>query len=101
MRNLCSCILVIFGLWVTQACNKKGKNTAVVNTDSISSADSLNAINSSAKINTHLDNMDIQFVMQAAKGCIAEAELAKLALNRAQNKRVRNFGAIMIKDITK
>ncbi|MDF2430487.1 MAG: putative rane protein [Mucilaginibacter sp.] len=87
---------------VIQACNQRGTNTTTENTDSISSADSLNAIkDTSPKLNVPADKNDAQFVVEAAKGCMAEAAMGKLALHQAQNKRVKNFGAMMIKDIAR
>ncbi len=102
MRNLCfGMILLIFALTI-QGCTYKAKSGAPVSADSISSADSLKAVNDTAlKMSVPVDNNDVKFVTQTIQACITEAELGKLAIHNAQNKRVKNFGAIMIKDLNK
>ncbi|MDB5139941.1 MAG: hypothetical protein JWR12_1857 [Mucilaginibacter sp.] len=102
MRNLCLSVILLSALCMMQACNQRATNTTTENADSISSADSLNAIkDSSPKLNVPAEKNDAQFVIEAVKGCMAEAAMGKLAVRHAQNKRVKNFGAMMIKDITK
>jgi putative membrane protein len=100
MKRLSINILIIVSLLIIQGCNNKAKNYNVSNTDSISSDDSLNAVKNN-KINVPADKTDVQFAVEAAEGNITEVELGKLALKHAANKRVKNFGAMMIKDHTK
>jgi putative membrane protein len=44
---------------------------------------------------------DIEFVLDAAKGGLAEVELGKLASDRAQNDEVKKFAQRMVDDHTK
>jgi putative membrane protein len=102
MRSLCLSIALLTIVSTMAACNQRGKNNAPVSADSISSADSLKAVNdSSVKHNTPMDNSDVKFVTETIQACITEAELGKVAMHNAANKRVKNFGGIMIKDLNK
>ncbi|WP_259068941.1 DUF4142 domain-containing protein [Mucilaginibacter sp. X4EP1] len=102
MRNLCLGIALLVSVLIIQGCTFKAKSGVPVSADSISSADSLKAVNDSAtKISVSVDHSDITFVTQTVQACITEAELGKLAEHNAHNKRVKNFGAIMIKDLNK
>jgi putative membrane protein len=102
MRSLRLSIALLTIVSTMAACNQRGKNNAPVSTDSISSADSLKAVNdSSVKRNTPMDNSDVKFVTETIQACITEAELGKVAMHNAGNKRVKNFGGIMIKDLNK
>jgi putative membrane protein len=44
---------------------------------------------------------DSKFMVKAASGGMMEVELGQLAQQKAQNKRVKDFGAMMVKDHTK
>ncbi len=98
MKKLHLVIIILPALLLLQACMGNNKNT----TDNITKADSLTAVkDSSLKVNVAPDSVDIQFAAQAASGGITEVELGKMALHNGGNKRVKNFGAMMVKDRTK
>ena len=101
MKKLFFGISVVIALTSVQACNNRAKNAAEDDEDSISSADSINAVNSPDKISAPADSIDTRFVVGAVRACITEAALGKLATKNAQNKLVKNFGALMVKDIAK
>lgn len=44
---------------------------------------------------------DALFVTQVAEGCLAEIKIGLLAKQKGTDKRVKNMGAIMVKDLTK
>ncbi|NNU33843.1 DUF4142 domain-containing protein [Mucilaginibacter sp. S1162] len=44
---------------------------------------------------------DALFVIEVAEGCLAEIEIGLLAKQKGTDKRVKNMGAIMVKDLTK
>jgi putative membrane protein len=81
-----------------QACNSHAKNNG---SDTISNADSLNAVKDTSAVNVPVTHEDAKFVIKVASSGLTEIELGKLALQRGQNKRVKNFGGLMAKDITK
>src|SRR6187431_2352222 len=53
---------------------------------------------SSASASTAMPAADKQFAMKAAQGGMAEVELGKLAQSKAQNEKVKAFGARMATD---
>jgi putative membrane protein len=83
-----------------QACKNRG-NVVHTDDDSISSADSLNAVKIPDKDSVLTDKADLLFVDSVAKGCITESALAKIALKNGHNKLVKNFGGMMSKDLAK
>ena len=89
---ICTCILM--------ACNGDVKKDDA-GTDSITSQDSLNALKDTAPKTIAATKEDAGFAIEAASGSLAEVELGKLALHNGENKRVKNFGAMMIKDHSK
>lgn len=94
---------VLIVLLLLQACNSnnKGKNYNI-SADSISSTDSMIAVkDTTRKLGFTLDNEDVRFTTEAASGSLTEIILGKIAQQKAKNKRIRNFGALMIKDHTK
>lgn len=54
-----------------------------------------------AQIIVPIDRDDAQFALQAANNGMTEVELGRLAVKRGLDKRVKNFGAMMIKEHTK
>jgi putative membrane protein len=83
---------------VLQACKGTGNNGS---TDTITQNDSMKAVKDTAQVNVPLTKEDIQFTINVASSGLKEIELGKLAQQKAQNKRVKNFGGLMAKDITK
>ena len=93
---------LILTLWMAQACSGNNKNDTSASTDTITNADSLNALkNSQPEANIKPEDQDLQFTVDAASGGLTEIELGKLAQQKGSNKRVKNFGAMMIKDHSK
>ncbi len=67
--------------------------------DSISSSDSVNALKASETTNTATtDTTVIGFLKKAADYNMGDALLGKLALQNADNKRIKNLGAMMLRD---
>jgi len=89
-------------LLLLQACNShKGKNYNI-SADSISSDDSILAVKDTAqKSSFALDNEDVRFANEVASGGLTEIILGRIAQQKAKNKRIKNFGALMVKDHTK
>ena len=50
------------------------------------------------KIAVPIDRDDAQFAVQAANSRLTEVELGKLAIKKGQDKRIKNLGAMLIKD---
>src|ERR1700744_3502509 len=48
--------------------------------------------------NLVIDKTDSDFAVEAANGNATEVELGKLAIKNGKDKKVKNFGAMMVKD---
>ncbi|MXV52724.1 DUF4142 domain-containing protein [Pedobacter sp. HMF7647] len=72
-----------------QACNNQQKK------DSVESAEAVNDSTANVKED------DSEFMTKAASGGMLEVELGKLAQEKGASSRVKNFGAMMVKDHTK
>jgi putative membrane protein len=81
------------------ACNNEPK-------DSVEKADSANSAKTdtagtSAKNTIAVDKDCSEFMVRAASGGMMEVELGKLALEKSKNQRVKDFGAMMVRDHSK
>lgn len=59
------------------------------------------AVDTTKSQNIVIGKEDAQFIKTVALGCIAEIRIGTLAKQRGADKRVKNMGAIMVKDLTK
>jgi len=84
--------LVIFAVWLS-ACTG---NTS--STDSNSDDDQPITRKDTMKFTIPIDKDDAQFAIQAAASCLAEFQLGKLAVKNGSDKRVKNFGLLIVKD---
>jgi putative membrane protein len=83
--GLCS-LLAVYAL---QSC---GNNNTSEKQDSVDSAKTVN------KEQKPVDKQSSDFAVTAANGGMMEVELGKVAQEKAVNKRVKEFGAMMVKD---
>jgi len=98
MNRLRPLIAIICASLLLPACKGTGNGGS---TDSITKTDSMNAVKDTSQMSVPLTKEDIQFTINVASSGLKEIELGKLAQKKAENKRVRNFGGLMTKDITK
>jgi putative membrane protein len=96
MRKLMVFTTIAVFFLMIQACDSKSNSN--MDADSITSTDSLNALKDSSGNNMPADKNDVKFATEAASGGMTEVILGKLAMQKGTNKRVKNFGAMMIKD---
>jgi len=85
--NLICLALISIGL---QSCSSDVKND-----------DDTVALRDTAKLTVPIDKDDAQFAIQAENSSLTEIELSKLAIKKGHDKRIRNSGAMMIKDHAK
>ncbi|WP_428327610.1 DUF4142 domain-containing protein [Mucilaginibacter sp.] len=86
-------IAALLGLTLMQACKSKPAD------DSEAKADSINAVkDTTKKLSIAVEKVDAEFIVEAASGSMAEVELGKLARQKGFNRRVKNFGTMMITD---
>jgi putative membrane protein len=79
------------------ACNNSGG-------DSVKAADSANSVkadSSSGMQTMAADKESAEFMVKAADGGKMEVELGKLAQQKAKSQRVKDFGAMMVRDHSK
>jgi putative membrane protein len=98
MNRLPALFTLLLAAMLLQACKGVGHNDG---TDTISQTDSMKAVKSNDKEVFPLTADDKQFVINVASSGLKEIELGKIAQQKAQNKRVKNFGGMMAKDIIK
>ena len=93
MKKLGAVIMMALTAWLLQACNSSTKNSSAVIADTTSAV-----TGNIPKIVGPVEVGDAQFAFEAADGGMTEIELGKLAIQKGENKRVKNFGAMMVKD---
>lgn len=85
------CLLAL-GAWTFQNCG--GSNSAKTEEDHVERAEDANE-----KTDNAADD-DAEFVVNAASGGMLEVELGKMAQEKGQSQRVKDFGAMMVRDHT-
>jgi putative membrane protein len=88
-------MLIVFAgvtVCLLQAC--RGNNSGIMGDDTVATRDTSNA-----HIIVGAD--DARFVQEVGAGCLAEITIGKLAKQKGKDKRIKNFGAMMVKDLTK
>jgi putative membrane protein len=88
--------VIVLGLWLVQACKGKDANSNLADADSTAALKDTNT-----KIGVPMEKGDVEFAIKAASGGMTEVALGQLAQQRGINVRVKNFGAMMIKDHSK
>ncbi|MFI5136443.1 MAG: DUF4142 domain-containing protein [Sphingobacteriales bacterium] len=96
MKKLCYMFMIAIGVYAIQGCNSTPK-------DEKATADSLNKVkdtsnNASATGGIAVNNDDAKFASNAAAGGLTEVALGNLARQKSANEKIRNFGAMMVKD---
>lgn len=94
MRNLRVIIVVLLAVFTTQACHRSSPLTG-----SADDSDSIVAdTDTTSTLNLAVDKSDSDFAVDAANDNITEVELGKLAIKNGKDKKVKNFGVMMVKD---
>lgn len=87
-------ILALFATCAIQACRGNSANQA--------GDDTVAATNDTSKnSDIRVGGDDVQFVTNMAEACLVEIKIGNMAKQKGADKRVRNFGAMMVKDLTK
>ena len=102
-----SCFLAA-ALWSCSDNNTHGSettsDTTVTSTTTTGTSDTANTLNNSGTANTTTTNTtplgkaDSMFVMEAAMGGMMEVEAGNLAQQNGNSQRVKDFGAMMVRD---
>jgi len=94
MKHLRVVLIVLLMAFTVSACHNNSAQTGTSDNYDTASA----SIDTSAKLNLVVDKTDSDFAVEAANGNATEVELGKLAIRNGKDKRVKNFGAMMVKD---
>ncbi|GAB3915105.1 DUF4142 domain-containing protein [Larkinella knui] len=88
MKKVSLFLMLVLGAWTFQSCNTTS------NKDSAEQAEDANE-------KKDMPEDDSEFAVKAASGGMMEVELGKLAQQKAQNQKVKDFGAMMVTDHSK
>jgi putative membrane protein len=80
--------------WGFYACSNSNK-------DAVEHAEDMNDMKDSSNAPMPIDDDDANFAVKAADGGMMEVELGNLAQQKATNQRVKDFGAMMVRDHSK
>lgn len=93
MKKVTLLFITLFSACLLQACHGiKNNDTDDTTTE---------ATDTTKKTTIIVDKDDIKFVNEVAAACMAEIKIGNIAKQKGQDKRIKNFGAMMIKDLTK
>ena len=92
--------LTILSCWGMLACNEAGNGDAEGTGDSAASesATTDTSTTATAQSSAPADSAAVMFMTKAASGGMMEVQLGQLAQDQAQNQRVKDFGAMMVRD---
>lgn len=79
------------------ACNNESKDS-VEKADSANKAKTDTTKNEESKAAIAVNKTDADFLVKAMEGGLMEVELGQIAQQKSQNKRVKDFGEMMVKD---
>ncbi|MDB5158482.1 MAG: hypothetical protein JWR50_3189 [Mucilaginibacter sp.] len=96
MKKVTLLLLTLFGVCLLQACHGNNDNS---DTDDDTTAAIADTTNNNATIIVGKD--DAKFVTTIAQACLAEIKIGTMAKQKGKDKRIKNFGAMMVKDLTK
>lgn len=88
MKKVSLFLMLVLGTWTFQSCNNSS------NKDSAEQAEEANE-------QKDMPEDDSEFAVKAASGGMMEVELGKLAGQKAQSQKVKDFGAMMVTDHSK
>jgi putative membrane protein len=86
---------VILSIFTLGSCSNSS------NTDSVEQAKDINEEKDSSNATMAMDEDDAKFMVDAANGGMMEVEMGTLAQQKAMDQRVKDFGAMMVRDHTK
>ena len=106
MKKIFFSSIVIMAAAVLWSCNNNAETTtstdSTVTTDtSLISTETTAPVDTMSYSTTPLEKMDKDFVMNAAGGSMMEVELGNIAQQNAASQRVKDYGAMMVRDHSK
>ncbi|MDB4925029.1 DUF4142 domain-containing protein [Mucilaginibacter sp.] len=96
MKRITLLICTVFSACLLQACHSNKNNEGDSDEGTTNTV-----IDASKKVTIIVGKDDAKFVIDVAQGCLAEIKIGALAKQKGQDKRIKNLGAMMVKDLTK
>ena len=88
--------------WFVVACNEADNGdeneSDTVSNSTVTADTSTSGSNTAAQNSTPPDSATVMFMTKAASGGVMEVQLGQIAQDQAQNQRVKDFGAMMVRD---
>lgn len=102
MKKISLLFMTVVAVWSFQACNNEASRDASETVDNVKEGanDVKEGAENSMATNTPMQENDTKFMMKAASGGMMEVELGQMAQQKAQSQRVKDFGAMMVRDHT-
>ncbi len=94
MKKVSLICIALFAACLLQACH--GHNDSEADDDTTTAI-----VDTSKNATIIIGKDDAKFVTTIAAGCLAEIKIGTLAKQKGVDKRVKNLGAIMVKDLNK
>jgi len=98
MKKVSSLITIALAASMFQACINNGKSGSNATADSANTAKDSVAKDTTSKMSSTVDSSDTKFAVEAASGGMTEVALGKIAERKGGDQRIKNFGAMMVKD---
>src|SRR4028118_2065605 len=99
MRKISLLFMTVVAAWSFQACNNEASKDASETVEG-ASGDVKEGVENNMATNSTLQENDTKFMMKAASGGMMEVELGQMAQQKAKNQKVKEFGAMMVRDHT-
>ena len=100
MKKLSLIAIVCMSVFAFQACND-GSTDAVESANETNEVKQDSAENRTGASNAPVSEADSKFAVEAASGGMMEVQLGELAQQKASSQRVKDFGAMMVRDHSK
>ena len=113
MRKISLVLMTVIAAWSFQACNNEAASDASETADNVKEGvnEGVNdvkegannvkeGVENSMATNTTMQEVDTKFMVKAASGGMMEVELGQMAQQKAKSQKVKDFGAMMVRDHT-